>query len=83
MYILLIIFGVLLVLFGGGCTLILGGLMVSDPGSFTSDLMLLLSIWLPLGLAPLALGIGLFKRGRKMDRERRAAATPPPADRGK
>src|SRR5205823_1316358 len=57
MAILAIIFGILLILFGGGCTLIVGGIMVSDPSSIINDLGTTLSILLPLGLLPLAIGI--------------------------
>ena len=74
MHILLIVFGLLLILFGGGCTVVLGGMMVTDPGSFSSDFALMLSIWLPMGLAPLALGIWLFRVGLRKDREKRQAA---------
>lgn len=37
----------------------------------------MLSIWLPLGLVPLALGIWLFRVGLRKERERRAAASEP------
>jgi hypothetical protein len=72
MAILAIIFGILLILFGGGCTLIMGGIMISDPSSM-SDLGTLLSILLPLGVLPLGIGILLLRWGVKKDRERRAA----------
>ena len=72
MAILAIIFGILLILFGGGCTLIVGGIMVSDPSSAINDLGSTLSILVPLGLLPLAIGILLVRWGVRKDRERRA-----------
>jgi len=61
------LFGGLLVLFGGGCTLILGVAFASDPMSLFNDMPLFLSIWLPLGLAPLAVGYWLLRRGRSLN----------------
>ena len=78
MYIFAIAVGLLLVLFGGGCTLIMGGLVISDPGSVMNDLGMVLSIVLPLGLLPLGVGILLIRWGVKKDRERRSARQKPP-----
>jgi hypothetical protein len=82
MYIIAIAVGVLLVLFGGGCTLIMGGLVVSDPGSLTNDLGMVLSIVLPLGILPLGVGILLIRWGVKKDRERRSARSQAPPGSG-
>jgi hypothetical protein len=77
MGVLLLILGLLLILFGGGCTLILGGIWLSDPSSITSsDVADVLPIWLFLGLLPLAGGVLMFRVGLKLDRERRKANTP-------
>jgi hypothetical protein len=67
MHIVLLIFGLLLILFGGGCTLIFFG-MGPD-----SDFFLL---WLILGVAPLAGGFMLFRRALRMGRERREGPNP-------
>jgi TRAP-type C4-dicarboxylate transport system permease small subunit len=83
MHVLLIIFGLLLIVFGGGCTLIVGGVTISDPSSATSDLATILPLWLVLGLLPLAAGIWLFRAGLRIDREKRQSARiPPPAGSG-
>lgn len=62
MPILLMILGLLLVLFGGGCTLIFFG-MGPD-----SEFLLL---WLALGAAPLAGGFLLVRYGLRLRRARR------------
>jgi hypothetical protein len=82
MAVLLIIIGLLLLLFGGGCTLI------SVVYLFTSQNVLqdLRDAWfIPalLGLLPLAIGLLIFRSGLRMGRERRSArATPPPGGQG-
>lgn len=80
MPVLAIILGLLLLLFGGGCTLIflVGG--VIDPQGMLADVPLLLSMWVPLGLLPLAGGWLLFRHGLKRDRARRRAAPKPPQE---
>lgn len=84
MHILAIVFGLLLIMFGGGCTLIFlfGG--ITDPRSMFSDMGLFLTLWIPLGLLPLAGGIPLFRWGLKADRAKRqaAAAPKPPSEPG-
>lgn len=82
MYILAIAIGLLLVLFGGGCTLIMGGVVISDPGSLANDLGMVLLIVLPLGILPLAVGILLIRWGVKKDRARRSARSQPPPGSG-
>jgi hypothetical protein len=68
--VLAIVFGVLLVLFGGGCTLIYGGTILSndDPMGNLQQIGFLLMI---TGLLPFALGIILMVWGIRADRERR------------
>ena len=63
MPIFLMIIGLLLVLFGGGCTVIFFGV-----GPDTEFLWL----WLGLGVAPLVGGFFLIRHGLKLLRERRA-----------
>jgi membrane protein implicated in regulation of membrane protease activity len=77
-HVLLIILGLLLLLFGGGCTLIflIGGLM--DLKSMLADIPLLLTLWVPLGLLPLVLGWYLLRAGLRKEREKRQAKPPPP-----
>ena len=62
MHVLLLVFGLLLVLFGGGCTVLFFGM--EAPSDF-------LMLWLGLGLAPLGGGIFLIRRGIRLRRERR------------
>jgi hypothetical protein len=73
MPVLAIIVGILLILFGGGCTLIMGGIVVTDPASFVNDFGDLVSILLPLGILPLVVGNFLTRWGIKADRQRRKA----------
>ena len=63
MPILLMILGLLLILFGGGCTVIFFGV-----GAETDFLWL----WLGLGVAPLVGGFLLVLYGLRLRRERRA-----------
>ena len=79
MPVLLIVFGLLLMLFGGGCTLIVGGLFISDPSGGLDDLVSILPMWFGIGVAPLAGGFLMFRAGLSKDRERRKAAQTPPA----
>ncbi len=74
MHMLLIIFGLVLLVFGGGCTLIVvGGGLLTDPASLFADVPLLLTILVPFGLLPAGLGWLLFRRGLRIDREKRNA----------
>lgn len=89
MHILLIVVGGLLAAFGGGCTLIMFGLGISDPSGVFNDVALLLEILLPLGILPLVAGLFLIRWGVRIDRQRRAALaaakntdTPPPSEAG-
>lgn len=66
MPILLMILGLLLVLFGGGCTLIFFGM------GLDSEFLLL---WLALGAAPLAGGFLLVRYGLRLRRERQGQRT--------
>ncbi|MDO8353084.1 MAG: hypothetical protein Q7T14_06445 [Aestuariivirga sp.] len=63
MPILLMILGLLLILFGGGCTVIFLGV-----GAETDFLWL----WLTLGVAPLVGGFFLVRYGLRLRRERQA-----------
>jgi hypothetical protein len=69
MYVVVLILALLLFMFGGGCTLILLAGAVGDPRSMFADLALLMSIWLPLGLAPLAGGIALWRVALNMKKK--------------
>jgi hypothetical protein len=71
MHVLLIVLGLLLILFGGGCTIVFMG-MGGDSEFFM--------LWLVLGLAPLVGGYFLFRHGLRRDREKRKAAAAPPAN---
>jgi hypothetical protein len=79
MPVLLIIFGLLLMLFGGGCTLIVGGLFISDSSGSFGDLGSILPMWLGIGVAPLVGGYFMFRAGLSKDRERRKTAQTPPS----
>ena len=74
MHVLLIMFGAILALFGGGCTLILGGDVVfgGNPVSALEDVGVLLLV---LGLLPLAAGYFMIRSGLRIDREKRRAST--------
>lgn len=74
MSVIAIIFGFLLLVFGGGCTLIFLYGAVIDTRSMFSDVPALLMLWLPLGLLPMVLGWLLFRWGRRRDRERLSAS---------
>jgi hypothetical protein len=76
MHAVVLILALLLVLFGGGCTLILLAGAVTDPGSFFADVPLLLTIWLPLGLVPLGGGIALWRVALNMKKKWAPAAPP-------
>ena len=72
MYIILIIFGLLLLLFGGGCTLI-SLIMMVDSQTSMDNLGVILPYWIPLGLLPLIVGWLLVRAGIRSRRARRAA----------
>ena len=74
MHVLVMIAGLLLLLFGGGCTLFVVGLGVFDFRNFINDLPNVLPILLPFGLLPLAVGWLLFRWGLNRDRAKRKAA---------
>lgn len=63
MPILFIIIGLLLILFGGGCTIV----FIAVEGDLE-----FLWLWLALGVAPLVGGFFLIRHGLKRIRERRA-----------
>ena len=72
MHIVAIIFGLLLLVFGGGCVLMFVGFGFTDPKGMLADIPLLLTIVVPLGVLPAALGWFLFRWGMKRDRKRQA-----------
>ncbi len=74
MHILLIVAGLLLLVFGGGCTLIMGGFAIMDWRSTLNDFASVASLLGGLGLLPLAAGWFLFRHGVRIDREKRKAA---------
>lgn len=76
MHVLLIVFGLLFLVFGGGCTLIIAGFALSDPKSIFSDPSVL-GVFVFMGLLPTGIGWLLFRWGLKIDREKRRAKVPP------
>jgi membrane protein implicated in regulation of membrane protease activity len=70
MHILVIIIGLLLALFGGGCTLIWGGAILFSP-NMARDLQNYGAALLFVGLLPLAGGIAMINWGVRRDREKR------------
>jgi len=82
MHVLAIVLGLLLLLFGGGCTLIFLVAAIMDFRSMIADIPLLLTLWVPLGVAPMVGGWFLFRHGLRKDRERRAAAGQAPGPDG-
>lgn len=77
MHVLLIIIGLLFMLFGGGCTLLIAGLSFTEPSSILND-PTGLSVLIFMGLLPLGIGWLLFRWGMKIDREKRRAGARPP-----
>lgn len=74
MHVVAIIIGLLLLVFGGGCTLlIVGSGLISDPAALIADIPLLASILVPFGILPAIGGWFLFRWGLKVDRARRKA----------
>ncbi len=76
MHVLLIVIGVMFLLFGGGCTLIIGGFSLTDPVSIGKD-PTAMSMLVFMGLLPLGIGWLLLRQGLKIDREKRRAKLPP------
>lgn len=74
MRVLVMIAGLLLVLFGGGCTLFVAGIGLLDFRNFITDLPSVLQILLPFGILPLAVGWLLFRWGLRGSRARSGAA---------
>ena len=77
MHVVLIIIGLLLILLGGGCTLTVLGLTAADPASLRNDFFSVMSLLLLVGVAPLVIGILLFRWGLRIDRDKRKAAIDP------
>ncbi len=74
MPVLLIVIGLLLMLFGGGCALLAGGIFMSDPKILMNDLPSLVPLYLGVAIAPLVGGYFLFRHGLRQDRAQRQAA---------
>jgi hypothetical protein len=74
MPVLFIVLGLLLMLFGGGCALLAGGIFISEPSILMNDLPSLVPLYLGVAIAPLVGGFFLFRHGLRQDRERRQAA---------
>jgi hypothetical protein len=77
MHILVMIAGLLLLLFGGGCTLFVVGLGLIDFRNFINDLPNVLPILVPFGILPLVVGWLMFRWGLSRDRAKRKAAAAP------
>mgnify|MGYP000926065344 CR=1 FL=1 len=74
MHVLLIVFGLLLLLFGGGCTLITLGYLFGGSANIVQELMDGWWILVFFCFMPLVVGWLLFRQGLRIDRERRKAA---------
>lgn len=73
MHVLLIVIGALLVLCGGSCTLIVGGLVIADPQSLWNDPGSVIGLGGGIGVLPLVIGLLLLRSGLRIDREKRKA----------
>jgi hypothetical protein len=71
MHVVAAILGLLLLVFGGGCTLIIVVGSIIDLRSMLADIPLLLTIWLPLGLVPGLGGWYLLRWAMRKAAERR------------
>jgi integral membrane sensor domain MASE1 len=71
MHVLLIVIGLLLALFGGGCVAFVAVLAIADTRSFISSLWETMPLVSMFGLLPLAAGLVLFRFGMKIDRDKR------------
>jgi hypothetical protein len=74
MPVLFIVVGLLLMLFGGGCAILAGGIFISEPSILMDDLPSLVPLYLGVAIAPLVGGFFLFRHGLRQDRERRRVA---------
>jgi hypothetical protein len=68
----LFIFAAVLILFGGGCTLVYLGIGLTEPGAFLSDFA---GLWFLLGVLPLGLGAALWAAALRL-RKKRAQPDP-------
>jgi hypothetical protein len=75
MHIVVFILAALLLLFGGGCTLVFLVSTIEDPRAMYVDIGAVVAIWLPLGLGPLAAGIALWRVALNMKRKRDSGLT--------
>lgn len=76
MHVLLIVIGALLLLFGGGCGLFIGGAIVLGDDPLQNFQNTWSSLFV-LGIVPLFAGIFLMRLGLRIDREKRRASWPP------
>ncbi|WP_373503071.1 hypothetical protein [Aestuariivirga sp.] len=74
MNIVAIIFGLLLLAFGGGCVLMFVVFSFTDPKGMLADIPVLLTTLVPFGVLPAILGWFLFRWGVKRDRKQQAEA---------
>lgn len=73
MHVILIVIGGLLMLCGGSCTLIVGGLVIADPQSLWSDPVSVIGLGGGIGVLPLVIGLLLLRAGLRIDRDKRKA----------
>jgi hypothetical protein len=77
MHVLLIVVGLLLLMFGGGCTLISVGYLLGGTNDIMRELRDGWWILVFFGLVPLGVGIWMVRAGMRIDRQKRKAAVPP------
>jgi hypothetical protein len=74
MHVILIVIGLLLMLFGGGCAVSVLAIGMVDPRSMINDFWNFLLFGGVLGVLPMLVGFLLFRKGLRIDKERRKAA---------
>ncbi len=79
MHVLLMILGALLMLFGGGCTLVFLATVYNGVEVLVEEPGLMLGVWLPFGVLPLVAGWFMLRKGWRIDREKRKAKAEPEA----
>lgn len=66
-HIVIFIVAALLILFGGGCTLVYFGIGLTEPGIFLGEFA---GLWFLLGIIPIGVGTALWIAARRMRRRR-------------